>query len=151
MCLEGNISTRRSYNCIVCVKMFVGLLAQSSRYSHISTLWATESNSIRCIRSSLSYLIYSIQEQPRLRVFDNPRKPFLQILPRHGAASQDVPPVRADGLELETLQYLRLAHAPLNVGLVGEDEETSARESLHRAGHEGLSVSNASNEPKKGV
>lgn len=44
--------------------------------------------------------------------------------------------MRADGLELETLQDLRLAHAPLNIGLVGEDEETGARESLHRGEHE---------------
>ncbi len=41
--------------------------------------------------------------------------------------------MRADGLELQTLQDLGLVHAPLNIRLVGEDEKTGARESLDDA------------------
>jgi hypothetical protein len=72
----------------------------------------------------------SVQEEPCFRIFHHPGQAVLEILARHGATSQDLPPVRSNRLQLQSLQYLLLVHASLNVRLVREHEEAGAREPL---------------------
>jgi hypothetical protein len=48
-------------------------------------------------------MIASVQEQPLLRIFDDPGKAFLQVGAGHGAAAQDVPAMGPDGLEPQAL------------------------------------------------
>lgn len=50
----------------------------------------------------------SVQEQASLCVLYHPLKPFLQVLPGHGAAAHDCPLVRPDGVEPESLRAVSI-------------------------------------------
>lgn len=72
----------------------------------------------------------SIKEQPRLRIFDHPSQPLIQILSRHGAALEDIPPMRLDVLQPKSAQYLLAIHAPRDVRLVGKHQQTGTGQTL---------------------
>lgn len=65
----------------------------------------------------------SVQEQTGLCILHHPRQPFLEILPRHGAAPQHIPPMRLDLVQPQRPQDLAARHAPDHVRLVYKDEK----------------------------
>lgn len=65
----------------------------------------------------------SVQEQTGLCIRHHPRQPFLEILPRHGAAPQHIPPMRLDLVQSQRPQDLVARHTPDHVRLVYKDEK----------------------------
>lgn len=85
--------------------------------------------------------LVSVEKETSLSIIDNPGQPFFQVLARHGAAPQDVPPMRPNFIKPERLAagksvwdrdnpvsttnllHLFTRHAPLDVGFVCKHQQ----------------------------